>query len=83
MRGWGASRVAELAPLQARYAELRANPDHLRALLTRSADAIRPIARKTYADAKLAMGVGLASAEDRWPPAYLKGADGEEHPSIN
>jgi tryptophanyl-tRNA synthetase len=66
-KGYGALKreivealVAELAPLQARYAELRANPDHLRALLTRSADTIRPIARETYAAAKLAMGLGLA-----------------------
>jgi tryptophanyl-tRNA synthetase len=67
-KGYGALKreivdalVAELSPLQARYAELRASPDHLRALLTRSATAIRPIARQTYADAKRAMGVGLAS----------------------
>jgi tryptophanyl-tRNA synthetase len=71
-KGYGALKreivdalVAELAPLQARYAELRADPDHLRALLTHSADAIRPIARKTYADAKAAMGVGLALPGDR------------------
>lgn len=67
-KGYGALKreivealVAELAPLQARYAELRANPDHLRALLSRSADTIRPIAQHTYAAAKLAMGLGLAS----------------------
>jgi tryptophanyl-tRNA synthetase len=67
-KGYGALKreivdalVAELAPLQARYAELRANPDHLRALLTRSATEIRPIAQQTYADAKRAMGLGLAS----------------------
>jgi tryptophanyl-tRNA synthetase len=66
-KGYGALKreivdalVAELAPLQARYAELRANPDHLRMLLNRSADAVRPIAAKTYAAAKLAMGLGLA-----------------------
>jgi tryptophanyl-tRNA synthetase len=67
-KGYGALKreivdalVAELAPLQARYAELRASPDHLRALLTRSATAIRPIAQQTYADAKRAMGLGLGS----------------------
>jgi tryptophanyl-tRNA synthetase len=50
--------VAELEPLQRRYAELRANPDHLHALLRASADAIRPIARRTVDAAKRAMGVG-------------------------
>ncbi len=71
-KGYGALKreivdalVAQLAPLQARYAELRANPDHLRALLARSADAIRPIAHDTYEAAKLAMGLGLASPGGR------------------
>ncbi|HEX3467672.1 MAG TPA: tryptophan--tRNA ligase [Candidatus Elarobacter sp.] len=53
--------VAELTPLQKRYAELRSDPVELRAVLTRSADAIRPIAHATYEAARLAMGLGLAS----------------------
>jgi tryptophanyl-tRNA synthetase len=64
-KGYGALKreiadalVAELEPLQRRYAELRANPDHLHALLRESADAIRPIARRTLDEAKRAMGVG-------------------------
>lgn len=50
--------VEELRPLQERYRELRANPDALNALLTASANAIRPTARKTVEDVKRAMGVG-------------------------
>ena len=66
-KGYGALKreivdalVTVLTPLQARYAELRANDDELRAVLRRSAAAIRPIARRTYDAAKRAMGVGLA-----------------------
>lgn len=66
-KGYGALKreivdvlIETLAPLQARYAELRADDDALRAVLRRSADAIRPIARQTYNAAKRAMGVGLA-----------------------
>jgi tryptophanyl-tRNA synthetase len=50
--------VAELEPLQRRYAELRATPDHLHALLRESASAIQPLARRTLDEAKHAMGVG-------------------------
>jgi tryptophanyl-tRNA synthetase len=50
--------VAELEPLQRRYTELRANPDHLHTLLRESASAIQPIARRTLDEAKHAMGVG-------------------------
>ena len=64
-KGYGALKreivdalVAELEPLQRRYAELRANPDQLNALLRDSANAIRPIARGTLDEAKRAMGVG-------------------------
>ena len=64
-KGYGALKreiadalVAELEPLQRRYAELRANPDHLHALLRDSASAIRPIARRTLEQAKRAMGIG-------------------------
>lgn len=70
-KGYGALKrevadalVEQLTPLQARYAELRADPVELRAILSRSADAIRPIAQRTYAAAKLAMGLGLASPGD-------------------
>jgi tryptophanyl-tRNA synthetase len=64
-KGYGALKreiaealIAELEPLQRRYAELRANPDDLHALLRASAEAIRPIARRTVDAAKRAMGVG-------------------------
>jgi tryptophanyl-tRNA synthetase len=64
-KGYGALKreivdalVAELEPLQRRYAELRANPDHVHALLCESARAIQPIARRTLGEAKRAMGVG-------------------------
>jgi tryptophanyl-tRNA synthetase len=50
--------VAELEPLQRRYAELRADADQLNALLRESAHAIQPIARRTLDQAKRAMGVG-------------------------
>jgi tryptophanyl-tRNA synthetase len=50
--------VAELEPLQRRYAELRANPDHLHALLRDSASASRPSARRTLNEATRAMGIG-------------------------
>jgi tryptophanyl-tRNA synthetase len=50
--------VAELAPLQQRYAELAADPDRVRALLASSARAIEPIARATVDAAKDAMGIG-------------------------
>jgi len=64
-KGYGALKreivdalVAELEPLQRRYAGLRANPDHLNALLRDSAHAIQPLARRTLDEAKRAMGVG-------------------------
>ncbi len=50
--------VAELQPLQERYRELRANDDHVHALLRQSAHDIQPIARATVDDVKRAMGVG-------------------------
>jgi tryptophanyl-tRNA synthetase len=50
--------IEELRPLQERYRELRANDDHLHALLRGAAADIRPIARQTVDDVKRAMGVG-------------------------
>ncbi len=50
--------VEELRPLQERYRELRANDDHVHALLRQSAGDIQPIARATVDDVKRAMGVG-------------------------
>ncbi len=50
--------IEELRPLQERYRELRANDDHLHALLRQAAADVRPIARKTVDDVKRAMGVG-------------------------
>ncbi|HEY0395338.1 MAG TPA: tryptophan--tRNA ligase [Candidatus Elarobacter sp.] len=64
-KGYGALKreivdalTAELEPLQRRYAELRADPDHVRALLRESARAIQPLARRTLDAAKRAIGVG-------------------------
>ncbi len=50
--------VETLRPLRERYAELSADPSSVRAILKASADAVRPIARKTTDDVKRAMGAG-------------------------
>ncbi|GAC1658204.1 MAG: tryptophan--tRNA ligase [Candidatus Elarobacter sp.] len=50
--------IEELRPLQERYRELRADPEHLSAMLSASANAVRPTARKTVDAVKRAMGVG-------------------------
>jgi tryptophanyl-tRNA synthetase len=50
--------IEELRPLQERYREIRADSAALNALLTASANAIRPTARETTDAVKRAMGVG-------------------------
>jgi tryptophanyl-tRNA synthetase len=54
-----AERVIEtLRPLQERYNELRANPDHLEALIRRGSERISPRAQATLARVKGAVGLG-------------------------
>jgi tryptophanyl-tRNA synthetase len=50
--------IEELRPLQERFQTIRAEEALLSATLTESANAIRPVARKTVDDVKRAMGVG-------------------------
>jgi tryptophanyl-tRNA synthetase len=50
--------VETLRPLRERYTELSADPDTVSERLRQSADAVRPIARKTVDIAKQAMGAG-------------------------
>ena len=64
-RGYGdlkkalAELVAEtLCPIQARYAELRANPDHLDGLLRQGAERVAPTARATLGRVQGAVGLG-------------------------
>ncbi len=54
----GDAVVAELAPLQERYRELRADEDALEAALAAGAGKARAIAARTVADVRAAMGVG-------------------------
>jgi tryptophanyl-tRNA synthetase len=64
-RGYGDLKVAvaeavieQLAPIQARYRELRADEDALEEILAAGAGAARAIASRTLADVHAAMGVG-------------------------
>lgn len=50
--------IAGLAPLQARYQELTADPTYIDRLLAGGADRIRPTARKTLALVKERVGLG-------------------------
>ena len=50
--------VEWLAPVRARYPELRADDDELEGMLEAGADRARAIARETLADVREAMGVG-------------------------
>ncbi|HEY83100.1 MAG TPA: tryptophan--tRNA ligase [Dehalococcoidia bacterium] len=50
--------IEGLAPLQARYRELTADPAHIDSLLTQGADRIRPIAEKTLSLVKERIGLG-------------------------
>ncbi len=66
-RGYGDFKTAVgdavvdwLAPVQARYPELRADDDELEGILEAGADRARAIARETLADVREAMGVGPA-----------------------
>ena len=52
--------VAELAPVQQRYAELRPDEARLEEILAAGAERARAIARETLADVRAAMGVGPA-----------------------
>jgi tryptophanyl-tRNA synthetase len=56
----GDAVVEWLAPLQARYPELRADDDELEGILEAGADKARAMARETLADVREAMGVGPA-----------------------
>ena len=55
--------IAELAPLQERYAELRADEAALEAILARGAEQAREIASATLADVRAAMAVGPPEPE--------------------
>ncbi len=64
-KGYGAlkSELAELVvetlkPIQQKYNEISADPNYIEEILKRGADRIRPIAEKTYSEAKAAMGLG-------------------------
>ena len=64
-KGYGALKKAvvevvvdALAPIQARYAELQADPAELDALLARGAERARGTAAATLARVKAAVGVG-------------------------
>jgi tryptophanyl-tRNA synthetase len=50
--------IAEMGPLQERYAELRPDVDGLERILREGADRAREIAAETLADVRRAMGVG-------------------------
>jgi tryptophanyl-tRNA synthetase len=50
--------IAGLAPLQTRYKELTADPNHIDRLLKEGADRVRPTARKTLALVKEKVGLG-------------------------
>lgn len=50
--------VESLRPIQERYVELLANPDHLDALLRQGAARVEPIAQATLKRAKAAVGLG-------------------------
>ncbi|HEX4363685.1 MAG TPA: tryptophan--tRNA ligase [Solirubrobacteraceae bacterium] len=54
----GEAVVAELAPLQARYQEIRGDEAALEAVLSAGADAARVLAAATLADVRDAMGIG-------------------------
>jgi tryptophanyl-tRNA synthetase len=54
----GEAVVAELAPLQARYQEIRGDEGALEAVLAAGADKARAIAAATLADVREAMGIG-------------------------
>ena len=56
----GEAVVAELAPLQERYREIRADEAALEAVLAAGADKAGAIAARTLADVRDAMGVGPA-----------------------
>ncbi len=56
----GDAVVAQLAPLQERYREIRADEAALEAVLAAGADKARAIAARTLADVRDAMGVGPA-----------------------
>jgi tryptophanyl-tRNA synthetase len=50
--------IEGLRPLQARYRELAADPQHLNALLADGAAKVRPLAEKTLAEVKRKVGLG-------------------------
>jgi tryptophanyl-tRNA synthetase len=56
----GDAVVDWLAPIQARYPELRADEDELEGILEAGADRARAMARETLADVRAAMGIGPA-----------------------
>jgi tryptophanyl-tRNA synthetase len=51
------SMVAELAPVRERAAELRSNPEEVRAIVAAGAEHCRKIARETLAEARAALGL--------------------------
>ncbi|MBN9390447.1 MAG: tryptophan--tRNA ligase [Chloroflexi bacterium] len=64
-KGYGALKtelaelvVETLKPIQQKYNEISEDPNYIEEILKKGADRIRPIAEKTFSDAKAAMGLG-------------------------
>jgi len=64
-KGYGALKtelaelvVETLKPIQQKYNEISEDPNYIGEILKKGADRIRPIAEKTFSDAKAAMGLG-------------------------
>lgn len=64
-KGYGALKgelaelvVETLKPIQQKYNEMSEDPNYIEEILKKGADKVRPIAVKTLADAKAAMGLG-------------------------
>jgi tryptophanyl-tRNA synthetase len=64
-KGYGALKtelaelvVETLKPIQQKYNQISEDPNYIEEILKKGADRIRPIAEKTYNDAKAAMGLG-------------------------
>ena len=49
--------MAEIEPIQARYAEISADPAYVDGVLTQSAEYLRPIVDRTMDDVRRAMGL--------------------------
>ena len=49
--------MAEIEPIQARYAEISADPAYVDGVLTQSVEYLRPIVDRTMDDVRRAMGL--------------------------